>query len=153
MTSCMSGENTEIASPTTSSIREKSDTISVYNCHQRMGHGSMKTIVEMTNSAVTGMVPKDIPEGWATARPALGKAQSFPFKTGHSRATTQLEIIHDDLVCYMPVVSVSRRKYGFVVMDEYSPASLVLPFRAKSDAPAELEGWAAKMENATKSHV
>ena len=54
----------------------------------------------------------------------------------------ELEIIHDDLVCYMPVVSVSRRKYGFVVMEEYSPASWGLSLRAKSDAPTELEIWA-----------
>ena len=83
--------------------------------------------------------------GFMLPRPILWcscKAQSLPFKTGRTRATTQLELIHDDLVCHMPVVSVSRRKYGFVVMDEYSPASWMLPLRAKSDAPTELEIWA-----------
>ena len=49
----------------------------------------------------------------------------------------------------MPVESVSRREYGFVLIDEYSRASRVLTLRAKSDASIELEIWAAKMENGT----
>ena len=99
------------------------------------------------------MVLKDIPED----RPrldsypscALAKAQRLPLK---DRSDAR-EIIHGDLVDPMPVQSDSRRKYGFVLMDEYSGASLVHSLRAKSYAPAELEVWAAKMENGTRSHV
>ena len=36
------------------SIWEKSDAIGVHDWHRRMGHRSMKTIVDMANSAVTG---------------------------------------------------------------------------------------------------
>ena len=43
------------------STGEKSDVISVYDWHRRMGHRSMKTIVDMANGTVTGMVLKDIP--------------------------------------------------------------------------------------------
>ena len=53
----------------------------------------------------------------------------------------------------MPVESVSRCKYGFVLMDDYSPASWVLPLRAKSDAHIEFEVWAAEMENGTGSTI
>ena len=43
------------------STGERSDEISVYDWHRRMGHRSMKTIVDMANGAVTGMVLKDVP--------------------------------------------------------------------------------------------
>ena len=38
-------------------------------------------------------------------------------------------------------------------MDYCSRASWVLPWRAKSDAPAEFEVWAAKMENGMGSTI
>ena len=41
---------------------DKSDGNSVYDWHRSMGHRSMKTIVDMANGAVTGMVLKDVPE-------------------------------------------------------------------------------------------
>jgi len=56
------------------SVGEKSDAVSVYDWHRRMGHRSMKTIIDMADGAVTGIVLKDIPNtrrSWAAARPAL----------------------------------------------------------------------------------
>ena len=139
------------------STGEKSDAIGVYDWHRRMGHRSMKTIVDMANGAVTGMVlkdvPKDVPKLDSCPSCALTKAQRLPFKTGRTRATEPLELIHGDLVGPMPVESVGRCKYGFVLMDDYSRASWVLPSRAKSDAPAAFEAWAAKMENGTDSTI
>ena len=44
------------------SIGDKSDAISVYDWHQKMGYYSMKTSADMANGAVTGRVLKDIPE-------------------------------------------------------------------------------------------
>ena len=86
----------------------------------------MKTIIDMANGAVTGMVLKDIPEDppKLDSRPscALAKAQRLPFKTGRMRATP-LELIHGDLVGSMPVESVSHCKYGFVLMSDYLRAS------------------------------
>ena len=63
------------------------------------------------------------------------------------------ELIHGDLVGPMPVESVSRKKYGFVLMDDYSRASWVLLLRAKSDAPVEVEKWVNLMEKGTGSNV
>jgi len=132
---------------------EESNAISLFDWHRRMGHHSMKTIVDMANGAVTGMVLKDIPDNLPRLDTchscALTKSQRLPFKTGHTRATQVLELIHGDLVGPMPVESVSRCKYGFVLMDDYSRASWVLPLRAKSDAPVEFEKWAAMMQNGT----
>ena len=47
----------------------------------------------------------------------------------------------------MAVDSVSRCKYGFILVDDYSRAGWVLPLRAKSDAPIEFEKWATMIQN------
>src|SRR5258706_5719515 len=139
------------------STEEKLNEVSLYNWHRRMGHRSMKTIVDMANGAVTGMVlkdvPGDIPKLDSCPSCALTKAQHLPFKTGRTRATKPLELIHGDLVGPMPVESVGRCKYGFVLMDDYSRASWVLPLKAKSDAPIAFEAWAVLMENGTDSTI
>ena len=79
------------------SIGEKPDAIGVYDWHRRMGHRNMKTIVDMANGAVTGMVLKDVPGNPpkmdSCLSCALAKAQRLPFKTGRTRATTPLELI------------------------------------------------------------
>ena len=76
------------------SIGEILDAISVYDCHRRMGHRSMKTIVDMANRAVTSMVlndvPGDPPKLDRCPSCALAKAQRLPF----TRATAPLELIH-----------------------------------------------------------
>jgi len=91
----------------------------------------MKTIIDMANVAVTGMVLKDIPEHLPTLDSCpsciLTKAKCLPFKTGCTCATTP-----------------GHCKYGFVLMDSYLHASWVLPLRAKSDALAKFEIWATK---------
>ena len=117
----------------------------------------MKTIVDRANGAVTRVVLKDIPED----RPrldscpscALAEAQCLPFKTSRTRAKMPLELIQRHLVGLTPIESVSRHKYGFVSLNEYSHASWVFPLRAKSDAPAESEVRAAKIENGPGSHI
>jgi len=115
-----------------------------------MGHRSMKPIIDMADVAVTGMVLKDIPEH----PPKLDSCSSCTlFETGRTRATTLLEVIQGNLVVPIPVESIGHCKYGFVLMDDYWHASLVRPLRAKSDAPAEFEIWAAKMENGTENTI
>ena len=139
------------------STRERLDEISVYDWHCRMGHCSMKTIINMANSTVTGMVLKDVPADPpkldSCPSCALAKVQHLPFKTGHMCAMKLLELIHSDLVSPMLVESVGCCKYGFVLMDDYSHASWVLPLRAKSDTPAEFKVWAVKMENGMESMI
>ena len=139
------------------STEVKSCEDSLYNWHQRMGHHSMKTIINMANGAVMGMVledvPKDIPKLDSCPSCTLAKAQCLPFKEGHTHAMKPLELIHGDLVGPMPVESVGCCKYRFVLMDDYSHASWVLPLRAKSDAPTAFKAWAVLMENGTDSTI
>ena len=115
----------------------------------------MKTIINMANGTVTGMVLKDIPEDLpkldSCPSCALANMQHLLFKTGCMRATGLLELIQSDLVSPMPVESISHSKYRFVLMDNYSCASWVLPLRVKSDAPAEFEVWAVRMGSTIKA--
>jgi hypothetical protein len=123
------------------SIGEKSEAICVYDWHRSMGHRSMKTIVDMANGVVTGMVLKDVPEDPpkldSCPSCALAKAQRLPFKAGRMRATAPLELIHDDLVGPMPVESVSRCKYGFVLMDGYSAGASDLALKGSTQLAHE----------------
>ena len=116
------------------STGEKEKPVSLYNWHRRMGHRSMKTIVDMAKGAVTGMVLKDVPEDIpkmdSCPSCALTKSRHFPYKDGRTRATEPLELIHGDLVGPMPVELVSKYKYSFVLMDDYSRTSWVLLLRA-----------------------
>ena len=69
----------------------------------------MKTITDKADGAVTGMVLKDVPgvPPKMDSCPSCALAQRLPFKTGRTRATMQLELIHGDLVGPIPVESVS----------------------------------------------
>jgi hypothetical protein len=82
-------ENGDEYPPTAFSAGEKSDAISMYDWHRRMGHRSMKTITDMANGAVTGMALKGVPDDLTKLDScpscALAKAQRSPFKTGRAR--------------------------------------------------------------------
>lgn len=122
----------------------------LYDWHQRMGHHSMKTIVNIANSTITGITlsnsPSDIPKLDTCTLCALTKVKCTPFKDGWTCTAEPLEVIHGDLVGPMLVESVSRKKYGMVLMDNYSRASWVLFLRAKSNTPIEFEKWVNLME-------
>ena len=64
-----------------------------------------------------------------------------------------LELIHGDLVGPMPVESVSRCRYGFILVDDYLRAGWVLPLRAKSDTPRKFKLWVSLLENGTSRRV
>jgi len=53
----------------------------------------------------------------------------------------------------MPVESVSKYKYGFVLMDNYPQASWMLQLRAKSDVLIKFKKWVNLMENSTENRV
>ena len=72
-------------------------------------------------------IPEDPPRLDSCPSYTLAKAQRLPFKTGRTRLAMPLEINHGNLVGPMPVESVSRCKYGFVLIDVDSRAGWVLP--------------------------
>ena len=135
----------------------KEKPVSLYDWHRRMGHRDMKTIVDMAKGAVTGIrlkdLPKEVPRLNSCPSCALAKAKRTPFGPERTRAEEPLQLIHGDLVGPMPVESVSKKRYGFVLMDDYSRASWVLLLRAKSDAPIEFKKWVNLMENGTDKRV
>src|SRR5258706_16241919 len=79
------------------STEEKLNEVSLYNWQRRMGHPSMKTIVDMANGAGTGMNLKDGPgDIWkleSCQSCALTKSQHLPFNTGRTRARKPLDLI------------------------------------------------------------
>ena len=93
------------------STGEGSEVIDLYDW---MGHRCMKTIIDMANGAVTGLVLEDVPEepsiqNWAPA-----------YKTTHIRtAGTRPRRPARP----MPVGSISRCKCGFIAADDDSRPS------------------------------
>ena len=81
---------------------EGGKTVSLYNWHQRMGHRSVRTIVDIAKGAVTEIIledsPNDIPKLDNCPSCALMKAQRTRFKDGWTHATEPLQLIHGDLV-------------------------------------------------------
>ena len=95
-----------------------------------MGHQSMGMTIDMAKGVVTGVVLKELPDTIQKLDSCqscmLMKAQNMLLKEGHKRATEPLEHIHRDLVEPMPMEWVSK-EYRFILMDNYSRASRVLP--------------------------
>ena len=95
----------------------------------------MKTIVDMAEGAVTGMVLKDAPEDIPPLDTcpfcALTKAKHFHFKMERARAAEPLELTHGDIVGLMPGQFISRCRYSFVLMVDCSRASWVLFLKSK----------------------
>ena len=81
------------------STGKNKEPVSLFNWHRRMGHHSMKTIVDMAKGAVTGMVledvPRDIPSIDTCPSCTLTKSRRFPYKDGRTCATEPLELIHE----------------------------------------------------------
>jgi len=97
---------------------ERSEAISLYDWHRRMGRRCIKPIIDMANGAVTGLVLKDVPEDPPTLDScpfcALTEAQRLPFKTG----LEPLELVHGDLVGPMPVETISSDGCVIVIRSE-----------------------------------
>ena len=120
---CITKANTLVAFST----GEGSEAIGPYDWHRRICHRCMKTMIDMTNGAVTELVLKDVPEDVpkfdSCPSCALTKAQRLPFKLG-ARALEPLEPVHGDLVGPIPVESTSCCKYGFIPVDDDSRCEL-----------------------------
>jgi len=111
--------------------KEKAQPVSLFDWHRRMAHRSMQTIAKMVKGAVTGMTthesPDLIPKLDNYAVRALTKTHRLPFRRGRTRTTQPLQQIPGDIVGPMPVESISGRKHVFLLIDDYSRASWVLP--------------------------
>lgn len=70
---------------------EKKEPVSLFDWDRRVGHRSVKTIVDMAKGAMTRMVlkhaPEDIPGMDTCPSCALTKSRHFPYKDGRTRAT------------------------------------------------------------------
>ena len=65
-------------------------------------------------------LPEDIPKMDSCPFCVLAKLRHFPYKDRRTHLT------HGDLVGPMSIKSVSKYKYSFILMDNYSRASWVL---------------------------
>ena len=114
------------------SAGEKKEPVSVFDWHRGMGHCSMQPIEDMEKGATARMVLKDVPEDIPGMDTCVCQCAGGAGRAGREDARNGTTGVDPwDLVGPMPVESVSKYKYSFVLMDDYSRASWVLLLRAK----------------------
>ena len=121
----------ELQEPLTALLaQECQKPVSLFDWHQRMGHPRVLSIVKMAQYTVNGMAisrntEKDmVLDDCPTC--ALTKAVRHPFSGTRTRATEVLQLVHRDLAGPMPVESIGKHKYAFVLCDDYSRAGWIL---------------------------
>lgn len=95
--------------------------------------GNLVVKVPMSNDTCTVTLRTTYPDFGLRAR----EESEISDLLHEDAATEPLVLIHGDILGPMPVESVSKYKYGFILTDDYSRASWVLLLRARSDAPIE----------------
>ncbi|KAJ9544175.1 hypothetical protein OSB04_023882 [Centaurea solstitialis] len=70
--------------------------------------------------------------------PQLAKSSRLPFELNVKRASHVLDIVHCDLWCPSPVVSVDAYRYYVVFVDEHSRFTWLYPLKTKADFLASL---------------
>jgi transposase InsO family protein len=118
--------------------------------HRRLGHCSVRTVVDMArNHAVKGM-PIDL----SSMPPKcnfciLGKQTrtTVPSMREGLKATRRLERVFVDLCGPMHVTSRSGRLYSMNLIDDYSSFVWSLPLKSKDEASHVLQAWHRVVEN------
>jgi hypothetical protein len=120
--------------------------------HRHLGHATFKTILELEQKGVSGMVitdiPVKIPNLDACAACVVVKLVHLPHKEGHEQAKEHLGQVHIDMAGPMEVQSARGKSYEYIVMDNYTCVVYMRPLHLKSEvvdvfwlykAPAEGE--------------
>ena len=137
--------------------QERAKPVSLYDWHRRMGHPQTSSIVKMAQFAVTGMTVSNSTGAGMTLADcptcAITKSTRIPFSGHRTRSTDILQVVHGDLAGPMPVKSIGKHQYAFLLIDDYSRAGWMLALKEKSDAPIAFELWANRITNGTDKTI
>ena len=95
--------------------------VSLLTWHHRLGHCSFKTVVDLAQGGVSGIVISDLPvniPGLNTCAACVAaKSVHLLHKEGRSRATEYLEHIHINIASPMPLLSAGGKEYLYILVD------------------------------------
>jgi len=112
--------------------------------HRRLGHCSIRSVVDMARKgSVEGMAIDLSSAPPKCTHCVLGKQTCSPVPKVREgpKAGTRLEKVYVDLCGTMPCVSHSGRLYAMNIIDDFSGYVWSLPLRSKGDAALVLQLW------------
>ena len=114
--------------------------------HERFEHAG-KPVITNLPSNVKGVPQRiDLPQYTPCIGCELGKSKRVSFPLSSTKTTTQLALVHMDLVEY-PVSSIDGYKYTLTTLDDFSSFGLMWYFKRKSDAFTAFKSFVAWAEN------
>jgi len=105
-------------------------------CHKRAGHISMKTIAKLSQLDLVRGLPKISFEKDKICEACVkGKQVKSSIKTIEFISTQKpLELFHIDLFGPVQTVSLTDKRYGFVIVDDFSRFTWVLFLKHKDES-------------------
>ncbi|KAK2435811.1 putative mitochondrial protein [Trifolium repens] len=104
--------------------------------HQRLGHANWRLISKLSKLKLVKGLPNLKYHSDALCGPCqIGKISKTSFKTKNIVSTSRpLELLHIDLFGPVSTASINGKKYGLVIVDDYSRWTWVKFLRVKDDA-------------------
>jgi len=105
-------------------------------CHKRAGHISMKTIAKLSQlDLVRGLPNISFEKDKISEASVKGKEVKSSFKMIEFISTQKLiELLHIDLFGPVQTASLSGKRYGFVIVDDFSRFTWVLFLKHKDES-------------------
>jgi len=112
--------------------------------HKRLGHASFRTLNKLLRLNLVKGLPESFSsvEGQICGICAKGKQTRKSFKVFNEVLTSKpLELLHMDLFGPTRVLSLSGKRYGFVIIDDFTRFTWVIFLSHKSDACLEFRNF------------
>ena len=114
--------------------------------HERFGHLNYRYLQQLSTQKLVLGLPKVSCTDGVCSGCVLGKQHQDPFPKGKAwRATTPLELVHNDLMSF-PTCSFSGAKYALNFIDDFSRRSWVYFLKYKSEVLATFKNFKAFFE-------
>lgn len=135
--------------PPQNSLAAVQDNESIKLWHKRLGHLNENGMRQLRNGMADGINFND--ENIEPCIPCIqGKQHRLPFnKTGGTRATQKLGLVHSDLCGPMSVDSAGGGKYILLFIDDFTRKIFIYVIKSKTQVTAKFKEFKAKVENET----
>ena len=123
--------------------------------HRRLGHINFKTITTISNQGlVRGLPQKSFTKNEHCVSCLKGKQHKSSFKSIEESKTTKcLELLHMDLFGPVQVMSLSKKRYCLVIVDDFSRFTWTYFLHSKDETAGILQDFVKQVEKQYDLHV